>query len=134
MWCFINLISYLFLNSNFRLGRYSTYGSLSHLVGQALTFWKRNHIPWPYQWDNLHPPRGKNCTSSSHTFSSGRGPSANEKKKEKEREHICTHKSEINCFKCQSSTYKSKECINKRVPMLRAKKLVWRFKRGILST
>jgi len=45
------------------------------------------------------------------------------KKREKEINDTCTHKSEINCFKCQSSTHKSNECPTKRVLMLRAKDL-----------
>jgi len=44
-------------------------------------------------------------------------------KREKEREDTCAHKSDINCSKCQSSTHKSKDCPNKRVLMLRAKRL-----------
>jgi len=45
------------------------------------------------------------------------------KKREKEREETCTHKSEINCSKCQSSTHNSKEFPNIRVFMLRVKSL-----------
>ena len=45
------------------------------------------------------------------------------KKREKERDDTCTHQSEINCSKCQSSTHKTNECPNKRVPMLKVKGL-----------